>query len=393
MPPRLTFRAAGPADVPTLRGLAERVWRTSYATMLSRAQIDYMLDLMYAPATIAAEMSRGVAWTIAELGGEPVGYLAHSFEGLQAELHKLYLLPDRQGGGLGQEMLRHARDMATGAGTHVLRLRVNKTNARALRSYERAGFRIVDALVADIGGGFVMDDYVLSLPLNTRPPLVKICGLSTPETLDAALEAGADQIGLVFFPKSPRYVSLDGARALADRARGRTEIVALTVEAADAELDIIVEAIRPDWLQLHGRETPERVAAVKARSGCRVMKAIGVATKADLAEAAIYVGAADRLLLDAKPPKGSVLPGGNGVAFDWSILHGFGEPFMLSGGLSPDNVAVATRAARPAAVDVSSGVETAPGRKDPALIAAFVAAARDRQAPSQRSASTVSAKV
>ena len=377
MPPRLTFRAAHPADIPTLRDLAERVWRTSYVAMLSPAQIDYMLDLMYAPATIAAEMERGIAWTIAELGGEPVGYLAITFDSRQAELHKLYLLPDRQGGGLGQEMLRHARDAATAAGAHVLRLRVNKTNARALRSYERAGFRIVDALVADIGGGFVMDDYVLSLPLDTRPPLVKICGLSTPETLDAALAAGADQIGLVFFPKSPRNVSLDRARALADRARGRAEIVALTVDAADAELDIIVEEVRPDWFQLHGRETPERVAAVKARSGRRVMKAVGVAIKADLAGAAIYVGTTDRLLLDAKPPKGAILPGGNGVAFDWSILHGFAEPFMLSGGLSPENVADAIRVAHPAAVDVSSAVETAPGRKDPDLIAAFITAARE----------------
>ena len=381
MPPRLTFRAAHPADIPTLRDLADRVWRTSYAAMLSPAQIDYMLDLMYAPATIAAEMARGVAWSIAELGGEPVGYLALSFEGPQAELHKLYLLLDQQGGGLGQEMLRHARDTATAAGAHVLRLRVNKANARALRSYERAGFRIVDALVADIGGGFAMDDYVLSVPLDSRPPLVKICGLSTPETLDAALAAGADQIGLVFFPKSPRHVSLDGARALAAQARGRAEIVALTVDAKDAELDIIVEAIRPDWLQLHGRETPERVAAVKARSGAHVMKAVGVAATADLAEAAIYAGTADRLLLDAKPPKGAVLPGGNGVAFDWSILHGFAEPFMLSGGLSPENVADAIRIARPAAVDVSSAVETAPGRKDPHLIAAFIAAAREARDP------------
>jgi phosphoribosylanthranilate isomerase len=381
MPSRLTFRAAHAADIPARRDLAERVWRTSYAAMLSPSQIDYMLDWMYAPATIRAEMERGVAWTLAELDRHPVGYLALSFDGAQAELHKLYLLPDRQGSGLGQEMLREARDAAVAGGAQVLRLRVNKTNARALRSYERAGFRIVDALVAEIGGGFVMDDYVLSLPLDARSPLVKICGLSTPETLGAALTAGADQIGLVFFPKSPRHVSLDRARELADQARGHAEIVALTVDADDATLDTIVATVRPDWLQLHGQETHDRVAAIKARSGLRIMKAVGVATRADLAAAAAYTETADRLLLDAKPPKNAVLPGGNGVRFEWSILHGFAGPFMLSGGLSPHNVAEAIRIARPAAVDISSGVETAPGQKDSALIAAFVATARAASAP------------
>ena len=376
MLPRLTFRSAVGADIPLIRDLAERVWRTSYAAMLTSAQIDYMLGWMYAPATLAAEIERGVAWVLAEQAGEPVGYLALSFAERRAELHKVYLLPDLQGIGLGQQMLAHARSRAIAAGADRLDLRANKTNARALRSYERAGFHIVDALVVDIGGGFVMDDYVLSLPLDVPAPLVKICGLSTPETLHAALAAGADQIGLVFFPRSPRHVTLDEGRRLAEQARGRAEIVALTVDADDAALEAVVEALRPDWLQLHGRETPARVAAVKARFGPRVMKALGVGTSADLAGADPYRGTADRLLLDAKPPKDAVLPGGNGIAFDWTILKGFDARFMLSGGLSPDNVADAIRVARPMAVDVSSGVETAPGRKDPGLIGAFVAAAR-----------------
>ncbi|MCW6507966.1 phosphoribosylanthranilate isomerase [Lichenifustis flavocetrariae] len=216
------------------------------------------------------------------------------------------------------------------------------------------------------------------MSLRSEAPLVKICGLSTPDTLEAAITAGADQIGLVFFPKSPRHVSLEQARALADQARGRAAIVGLTVDATDGAIDAIMEAVRPDWLQLHGSETPERVAAVKQRAGVFVMKAVGLATAADLAAAEPYAQVTDRILFDAKPPKDAALPGGNGVAFDWTILKPIDEPFMLSGGLSPDNVAEAVRISGAAAVDVSSGVETEPGRKDAALIAAFVHAARCR---------------
>ncbi|CAA0111324.1 N-(5'-phosphoribosyl)anthranilate isomerase [Starkeya nomas] len=209
---------------------------------------------------------------------------------------------------------------------------------------------------------------------------IKICGLSTPETLDAALGAGADMVGMVFFTPSPRHVDLATATAaaLAARARGRAQIVALTVDADDATLAAIVDAARPDMLQLHGKESPERVAAVRARFGLPVMKAIGIATAADLARLSAYADVADRLLLDAKPPKGALLPGGNGVPFDWNLLAGLDltRPFMLSGGLDPDNVGEAVRRVRPPGIDVSSGVERAPGIKDPARIAAFLRAAR-----------------
>lgn len=207
---------------------------------------------------------------------------------------------------------------------------------------------------------------------------IKICGLSTPETLDAALGAGADMVGMVFFAPSPRHVDLATAAALAARARGRAGIVALTVDADDATLAAIVDAARPDMLQLHGKESPGRVAAVRVRFGLPVMKAIGIATAADLARLSAYADVADRLLLDAKPPKGALLPGGNGVPFDWNLLAGLDltRPFMLSGGLDPDNVGEAVRRVRPPGIDVSSGVERAPGIKDPARIAAFLRAAR-----------------
>ncbi len=210
--------------------------------------------------------------------------------------------------------------------------------------------------------------------------IVKICGLRTAETMAAALDAGADMIGLVSFPPSPRHVDADAAAVLADQARGRAEIVLLTVDADDAALAALVTAIRPDWLQLHGRETPARVADVRRRFGLRVMKALGVREEADLAAAADFA-AADRLLFDAKPPKDATRPGGNGLSFDWRLLAKL-DPrlrFMLSGGLDPATVAEAVRIARPLGVDVSSGVERAPGDKDPALIAAFVRAARAAQ--------------
>jgi phosphoribosylanthranilate isomerase len=208
--------------------------------------------------------------------------------------------------------------------------------------------------------------------------IVKICGLSTEATLDAALDAGADMVGINFFPPSPRYVSLDTGKRLAERARGRAEIVALSVDMDDAGLAEIVEAMNPDWLQLHGKDSPERTADVKARFGRRVLKAIHVSTAGDLATAAAYGGVCDRLLLDAKPPKGALLPGGNGEPFDWTILSSFrpSNPYLLSGGLTIGNVAEALRISGAPGVDVSSGVETAPGRKNPDLIRAFIAAAR-----------------
>jgi len=207
---------------------------------------------------------------------------------------------------------------------------------------------------------------------------VKICGLSTEATLDAALEAGADLVGFVHFARSPRHVSLETGRLLSARARGRTERVVLLVDPDDALVAAAVEALDPDWIQLHGRETPERVAAIRALSGRRVMKAVGIATRADLAAVAAHAPRADRILLDAKAPPGADLPGGNGHAFDWDILTNAALPadFMLSGGLSPETVAGALARTGARAVDVSSGVETRPGEKSPERIAAFIAAAR-----------------
>lgn len=210
-------------------------------------------------------------------------------------------------------------------------------------------------------------------------PTVKICGLSTPATVEAALVAGAAMVGFVFFGSSPRNLAVGAAAQLAAIARGRAAIVALSVDADDATLDAIAAGLAPDWFQLHGQESPARVAAVRARTGRPVMKAVGVSSRADVtAAAARYGRVADRLLFDAKPPAGGALPGGNGVAFDWTILAGLDLPipFMLSGGLTPETVAEAIRTTRAPGVDVSSGIETAPGVKDEALIAAFVAAAR-----------------
>ena len=211
---------------------------------------------------------------------------------------------------------------------------------------------------------------------------VKICGLSTIEALDVALEAGADMVGFVFFPPSPRHLLYEAARPLGARVRGRAQKVALTVDADDAAFDALVEALRPDLLQLHGRESPARVAALKARFGLPVMKAIPVETKADLAAIAIYAGAADRLLFDARAPREATRPGGLGKTFDWHLLEKLepGVPFMLSGGLDAGNVAEALRITRAPGVDVSSGVERAPGEKDPDKIRAFIRAAREAAA-------------
>lgn len=207
---------------------------------------------------------------------------------------------------------------------------------------------------------------------------VKICGLRTAEDVAAVAAAGAAYAGFVFFPKSPRHLSIEAARALALGAPEGLCKVALTVDAQDAALDAIIEAVPLDMLQLHGHESPARVAEVKARYGLPVMKAMGVADEGDLAGLMEMSLAADQLLIDAKPPKGADLPGGNGLAFDWRLLVGrkWLKPWMLAGGLTPENVAQAVRLTGARQVDVSSGVESAPGVKDPARIAAFVQAAQ-----------------
>jgi len=213
--------------------------------------------------------------------------------------------------------------------------------------------------------------------MSGEPVLVKICGLSTPQTLDATIAAGADLAGFVFFAKSPRHIDLDTARALGEQAAGRIQKIALTVDADDAALAEIVAALRPDMLQLHGHESPERVGAVKARFGLPVIKAIGVASAADVAAARSYDGVADWLLFDAKPAPDATVPGGAGVVFDWELLRNISAAkWMLSGGLDPENVAAALGQTQAPAVDVSSGVESARGVKDAGKIAAFVAAVR-----------------
>jgi len=212
--------------------------------------------------------------------------------------------------------------------------------------------------------------------------LVKICGLSTATTLDVALEAGADAVGFVFFPPSPRHLGYDAARTLGARVKGRAEKVGLSVDADDAMLAAAVAALRPDVLQLHGKETPARVAAIRQRFGLPVMKAIAVEARGDLAAVADYASVADRLLFDARAPREATRPGGLGRAFDWRLLENLdpGIPFMLSGGLDAGNVAEALRITRARGIDVSSGVERAPGEKDPDKIRAFVRATRAAEA-------------
>lgn len=202
---------------------------------------------------------------------------------------------------------------------------------------------------------------------------IKICGLKTDEAVEAALSGNATHIGFIFFEKSPRHVAPAEAGRLRAAARGRAQAVAVAVDADDAALDVIVAAMAPDMLQLHGKETPDRVAHVRVRYGLPVMKALAIADAADLERAAPYRGVADRFLFDARPPKGSQLPGGNGVSFDWSLLASLDPAvdYMLSGGLDAANVGAALDRAAPSGIDVSSGVESAPGIKDPARIAAF----------------------
>lgn len=206
---------------------------------------------------------------------------------------------------------------------------------------------------------------------------VKICGLTEAAHVEAAARAGATYMGLVFFPRSPRNLSLPRAAALALQVPMGVAKVALVVDAEDAALDALVQAVPLDMLQLHGHESPARVAEIRARFGLPVMKAVGIAEAADLAAIASYEQVADQILIDAKPPKGAALPGGNGLAFDWRLIAGreWDRPWMLAGGLTPANVAEAVRLTGARQVDVSSGVESAPGIKDPAAIAAFIAAA------------------
>ena len=212
--------------------------------------------------------------------------------------------------------------------------------------------------------------------------IVKICGLSTSDALDVAIDAGADMVGFVFFPPSPRHVGFETAQALGRRVRGRAQKVALSVDADDALLDAVVAALRPDMMQLHGKETPARVAALKARFRLPVMKAIAVESAADLAAVAAYAGIADRLLFDARAPREATRPGGLGKTFDWHLLENLdpGAPFMLSGGLDAGNVGEALRITHAPGVDVSSGVERAPGEKDPDKIRSFIRAAREAAA-------------
>ena len=208
--------------------------------------------------------------------------------------------------------------------------------------------------------------------------LVKICGLKTPDAIDAALDAGADMVGFVFFPPSPRHLGYEAARLLGARVNGRAMKVALTVNATDIELSALVDALKPDMLQLHGKEQPEHVAVLRSRFGLPVMKAIPVEQKSDLSPVREYARVADRILFDARAPQDATRPGGLGKPFDWHLLQNIdiGVPFMLSGGLDAGNVGEALTITRAPSVDVSSGVESSPGEKDPDKINAFIRAAR-----------------
>jgi len=222
-----------------------------------------------------------------------------------------------------------------------------------------------------------------ALERAVMPVTVKICDLRTPQALDVALESGADLVGFVFFPPSPRNLGLEAARALGERVDGRAGKVALTVDATDETLLDVVNALKPDMLQLHGKETPERVVAIRTRFGLPVMKALPIAERTDLSPIRIYAQVADRLIFDARPPKEATRPGGLGTPFDWTLLAGVDSriPFMLSGGLDAGNVAEALRITSAPGVDVSSGVERSPGDKDPAKIREFIRAVRELEEP------------
>jgi phosphoribosylanthranilate isomerase len=225
---------------------------------------------------------------------------------------------------------------------------------------------MVGAPFAPPFGVFTLDLRTISWHVACMKTEVKICGLKTVEAVDRAVALGAAHTGFIFFPKSPRNIEPDDAGRLAERIRGRARIVAVTVDAGSDELDEIVSALSPDMLQLHGSETPERVLTVKAVYGLPVIKAFSVREADDLRRIEPYIGIADRFLFDAKPPKGSDLPGGNGVTFDWRLLAALdpGLDYMLSGGLNADNIGEALALTGARAVDISSGVESAPGVKD-----------------------------
>ncbi|HVX80259.1 MAG: phosphoribosylanthranilate isomerase [Devosia sp.] len=209
------------------------------------------------------------------------------------------------------------------------------------------------------------------------PLVIKICGIKSSAILEAAIEAGADMVGFVHFPRSPRHIDIDTVGRLISEARGRVETSVLLVNP-DNTLVVQVAALGPDWIQLHGQESPHRVEAIRNEAGVSILKVIGIGSAEDVESVESFVDCADRLLLDAKPPKHADRPGGHGTAFDWGLLKALDPelPFMLSGGLTPDNVGEAVRTVRPFGVDVSSGVETAPGEKDADLIRAFIANAR-----------------
>jgi phosphoribosylanthranilate isomerase len=210
---------------------------------------------------------------------------------------------------------------------------------------------------------------------------VKICGINSVESADAAVCAGADFVGLVFFPASPRNLGIEQANSLATRMRGRTRITALLADPDDDKVALVTQAIAPDFLQLHGNETPQRVGEIRMRFRVPVIKALALAEASDLAGAASYADAADMFLFDAKAPANAARPGGRGAAFDWQLLRGrsFSRPWLLAGGLNAQSVARAIASSSAPGVDVSSGVETAPGVKNPEMITSFVAAARSAQ--------------
>lgn len=214
----------------------------------------------------------------------------------------------------------------------------------------------------------------------SEPLVIKICGIKSVPLLDAAIDAGADMVGFMHFSRSPRHVDIDSLQTLISAARGRIETCVVLVNPDNSTV-MEVAALSPDWIQLHGPETPHRVEAIRVEAGIAVMKALGIGSEEDVAQVAAYSDVADRLLLDAKPPKGADRTGGLGITFDWSLLRALdpGLGYMLSGGLTPNNVGEAVGAIRPFGIDVSSGVETAPGVKDAALIRTFIAAARAAQ--------------
>ena len=212
------------------------------------------------------------------------------------------------------------------------------------------------------------------------PVLIKICGIKTPDILEAAIDAGADMVGFMHFMRSPRHVTIEEVASLISEARGRVQTCVVLVNP-DNSCVAEVAALGPDWIQLHGPETPHRVEAIRAEAGVEIMKALPIGSAEDVAHIAAFADIADRILLDAKPPKGADRPGGLGESFDWSLLKALdpGLDFMLSGGLKPENVAEAIKVVRPFGIDVSSGVETAPGVKNARMIEAFIRNARAAQ--------------